>query len=70
MTTARFVSCSSYGKTCDECDGLLIAPEWSAHVSKREVRHFWRCENCGHTMELADNLRLGASESPSFSLTA
>jgi hypothetical protein len=35
---------------------LMITPGWSVHVSKREVRHFWRCENCGRAIE-AVNLR-------------
>jgi hypothetical protein len=54
---------------CTECNEL-IAPEWSVHVSKREVRHFWRCENCGHAIEMAVNLRSSPSKSVGSSVSA
>jgi hypothetical protein len=31
-----------------------------AYVSKREVRHFWSCENCGHEIEMTVNPRIHA----------
>ena len=67
MTTAGIVNCSPYGMVCTECNELLIAPESSAHVSKREVRHFWRCDNCGHAIELAVSLRFDGASKPSDS---
>jgi RNase P subunit RPR2 len=67
VATAGIVNCSPYGMACTECKELVIAPEWSVHVSKREVRHFWRCENCGHAIEMAVNLRFDTS-SPSKSV--
>ena len=48
MATIGIDICSPYGMACTECNDLLVAPKWSAYVSKREVRHFWSCENCGH----------------------
>jgi hypothetical protein len=40
---------------------LLVAPKWSAYVSKHEVRHFWSCENCGHKIEMRVNPRINAA---------
>jgi RNase P subunit RPR2 len=34
--------------SCPECHAVLIAPAASAHVSERDVRHAWLCEECGH----------------------
>jgi transcription elongation factor Elf1 len=64
MATAGIV-CSPYGMACTECNELLIAPKWSAHVSKHEVRHFWSCDNCGHEIEIAVNPRIDAASTPS-----
>ncbi len=58
MGTAGIVACSPYGVTCTECNELVIAPRSSVHVSNYEVRHFWACDNCGHEIELAVNLRI------------
>lgn len=33
---------------CPQCGDTLLAPEISAHVSTREVRHIWSCDSCGH----------------------
>jgi uncharacterized protein with PIN domain len=60
METAGIIVCSPYGMTCTECNELVIAPSSSAHVSNREVRHFWSCENCGHEIELSVDLRIEA----------
>jgi transcription elongation factor Elf1 len=65
MATAGIVVCSSYGMACTECHELLIAPKSSTHVSNHEVRHFWSCDNCGHEIELAVNLRIDAASKPS-----
>lgn len=61
MRTAGIVDCSPYGLVCTECDELVIAPELSEYVGKREVRHFWCCENCGHKLEMMVDLRVGAT---------
>jgi uncharacterized protein with PIN domain len=61
MATTGIV-CSPYGMACTECNDLLVAPKWSAYVSKREVRHFWSCENCGHEIEMTVNPRNAASK--------
>src|SRR5262249_54768456 len=53
--------CSPYGMACTECNDLLVAPKWSAYVSKREVRRFWSCENCGHAIEMTVNARINAA---------
>ena len=68
MATAGIVVCSPYGITCTECNELVIAPRASAHVSNHEVRHFWSCENCGHEIEMAVNLRLYTTSRQSKSL--
>jgi RNase P subunit RPR2 len=47
---------------CIKCNHLLIAPKWSAYATKHEVRHFWSCDNCGHEIEIAVDLRIGAGQ--------
>jgi transcription elongation factor Elf1 len=61
MATTGIDICSPYGMACTECNDLLVAPKWSAYVSKHEVRHFWSCENCGHEIEMAGNPRINAT---------
>jgi hypothetical protein len=39
----------------------MVAPNWSAYVSKHEVRHVWSCENCGHEIEMTVNPRTNAA---------
>ena len=53
------------GMVCSECNDLLVAPEWSAYVSNHEVRHVWFCENCGHEIEMAVNLRFDITSAQS-----
>jgi hypothetical protein len=67
MATAGIVVCSSYGMACTECHEILIAPKSSMHVSSHEVRHFWSCDNCGHEIESAVNLRMDGASEPSNS---
>jgi transcription elongation factor Elf1 len=54
-------NCSLYGMACTEGNDLLVAPTWSAYVSKCEVRHFWSCENCGHKIEMTVNPHIKAA---------
>jgi transcription elongation factor Elf1 len=54
VTTASDIY-SPYGTACTGCNELLVAPRWSAYVSKHEVRHFWSCDNCGHEVEMTVN---------------
>jgi transcription elongation factor Elf1 len=61
MATTRIDNCSPYGMACTECNDLLIAPRWSAYVSKHEVRHFWFCEYCGHEVEMTVNPHIDAA---------
>ena len=68
MTSTGNDDCSPYGMACTECSDLLVAPRWSAYVSKHEVRHFWSCDNCGHEIEIAVNLRIDAASQPSKSV--
>jgi hypothetical protein len=42
---------------CAQCGDVLIAPEWSEHVSERCVRHLWSCQACGYEFETAVHLR-------------
>src|SRR5437763_11283807 len=43
----------TYRKPCAQCGDLLIAPEWSEHISERCIRHVWACEACGYEFETA-----------------
>ena len=61
MATTGIDNYSPYGMACTECNDLVVAPRWSAYVSKREVRHFWSCENCGHEIEMTVNPRINAA---------
>jgi hypothetical protein len=70
MATTGIVDCSPYGLVCTECNELVIAPRWSEYVGKREVRHFWACENCGHEFEMMVDLRATSKPSNSVSLGA
>jgi hypothetical protein len=58
MLTTGMDNRARSGMACTECNDLLVAPKWSAYVSNREVRHVWSCENCGHEIEMAVNLRV------------
>ena len=57
MATTGIDNYSPYGMACTGCNDLVVAPRWSAYVSKHEVRHFWFCENCGHEIEVKVNPR-------------
>jgi len=46
----------SFTTPCADCGDVLIAPEWSEHVSERYIRHLWSCEACGHDFETAFTL--------------
>jgi transcription elongation factor Elf1 len=61
MATIGIDNYSPYGMACTECNDLLVAPKWSAYVSKHAVRHFWSCENCGHDIEMTVNPRINAA---------
>jgi len=61
MATTGIDNCSPYGMVCTECHDLLVAPRWSAYLSKHKVRHFWSCENCGHEIEMTVNPRINAA---------
>jgi len=63
MATTWRDNCARFGMACSECNDLLVAPKWSAYVSNHEVRHVWSCENCGHQIEMAVNLRFQSLES-------
>jgi RNase P subunit RPR2 len=56
------------GMACGECNDLLIAPRSSAYVSSYEIRHVWFCENCGHEIEMAINLRFDSTSGQSTRL--
>jgi len=69
MVSTGIVNCSPYGLACTECHELVIAPKWSQYVGKREVRHFWACENCGHEIEMMVDLRTMAASKSSKSVS-
>jgi RNase P subunit RPR2 len=33
---------------CPRCDDVMVAPARSQHVKESVIRHWWRCESCGH----------------------
>ena len=68
MVTTGSDNYSPYGMACTGCNELLIAPRWSAYVSKHEVRHVWSCENCGREIETVVNPRINAAPGPNTSL--
>jgi len=68
MATTGMDNRARPGMACSECNDLLVAPMWSAYVSNHEVRHVWSCENCGHEIEMAVNLRLYTTSRQSKSL--
>lgn len=43
--------------SCAQCGDVLVAPEWSEHVSDRCVRHLWLCDACGYEFETSVFLR-------------
>ena len=69
MATTWMDNRARSGMVCSECNDLLVAPEWSAYVSNHEVRHVWFCENCGHDIEMAVNLRFDITSAQSKRLT-
>ena len=36
-------------RECAQCGELLFLPEWSEYRDKLNVRHLWKCENCGYS---------------------
>src|SRR5262249_3115547 len=68
MATTGIDICSPYGMACTECNDLVVAPKWSAYASKREVRHIWSCENCGHEIEMTVNTVLAPDRNPARAL--
>jgi ribosomal protein L37AE/L43A len=36
---------------CAQCRTVIIAPEWSEHLSDHCVRNVWSCEDCGYQFE-------------------
>lgn len=36
-----------FGAKCIRCNAELVAPEWSAYAHEAEIRHQWRCCDCG-----------------------
>lgn len=36
---------------CAQCGKMLMAPEWSEYISRRQVRHLWMCTACGYDFE-------------------
>ena len=64
MAIVQIENCSPYGMACTECNDLLVAPKWSAYVSKHEVHHVWACDNCGYEIEFAVSLCTNAAPGP------
>jgi rubredoxin len=36
---------------CPQCGEWLTAPDWSAYLNERRVRHTWSCQACGYAFE-------------------
>jgi hypothetical protein len=43
---------SSFGMNRAQCDSKLIAPEWSEHPGKRNIRHLWHYGKCDFRFEI------------------
>ena len=41
----------TFGMTCVQCRGDLIAPEWSEYRNERQIRHLWHCWECDFCFE-------------------
>ena len=37
--------------SCAYCGGSVIAPEWSACVSERQIHSLWWCTKCAYVFE-------------------
>ena len=70
MLTAGMDNRARPGMACSECNDLLVAPKSSAYVSNHEIRHVWSCDNCGHEIEMAVNLRFDTTPTQSKSLAS
>jgi RNase P subunit RPR2 len=47
---------------CPRCDDVMVAPARSQHVKENVVRHWWRCESCGHQFRTSVRLSILAVE--------
>jgi len=47
---------------CPRCDDVMVAPARSQHVKEDVIRHWWRCESCGHQFRTSVRLSFIASE--------
>jgi RNase P subunit RPR2 len=43
---------------CPRCDDVMVAPARSQHVKEDVVRHWWRCESCGHQFRTSVRLSI------------
>ncbi len=43
-------------RECAQCGEVLFLPEWSEYRDKLDVRHLWKCENCGYSFETTASL--------------
>jgi hypothetical protein len=50
--------------SCPVCHTVLIAAAASAHVSERDIRHAWLCEDCGHAFTTTVRLTFRAPRRP------
>jgi len=54
IETAAQARLTTYNKNkCPQCNGWLLAPDWSEYLNERCVRHTWSCEACGYEFETA-----------------
>jgi transcription elongation factor Elf1 len=47
---------------CPRCDDVMVAPARSQHVKEDVIRHWWRCESCGHQFRTSVRLSFIAVE--------
>jgi DNA-directed RNA polymerase subunit M/transcription elongation factor TFIIS len=47
---------------CPRCDDVMVAPARAQHVKEDVIRHWWRCESCGHQFRTSVRLSFVAVE--------
>lgn len=55
--------------SCPECHSLMFAAAASAHVSERDIRHAWLCEDCGHAFTTTVRLTFRKARQSEFALS-
>lgn len=55
--------------SCPACQSSMFAAAASAHVSERDIRHAWLCEDCGHAFTTTVRLTFRNAPRPALALS-